>query len=83
MTDIVSSIIYYTVAIPYVSPKRATKWHPTTESGPFSVLNRGHFKTKEAAIAWAVENLGGTTYRVREVLHFPEEMACLNNIGEA
>ncbi len=55
---------YYTVVIPYAPPERATQWHPTESTGPFSTLTRGAFKTKAEAHAWAKKHLGGTSYSV-------------------
>jgi len=56
---------YWTVVIPYVSARFATKWHPTENVGPFRTLTRGAFPTEEQAIDWARAMLGGTPYSVR------------------
>lgn len=58
---------YYTVRIPYVAPERATEWHPTEPTGPWSMLTRGTYNTIEAARAWADAKLGGTPYTVAHV----------------
>jgi hypothetical protein len=57
---------YYTVRIPYTLAG-ATEWHPTTSTGPFSVLTRGAFKTAKAARAWATKHLGRTDVGRRSV----------------
>ena len=56
---------YYTIEIPYVDPRFATEWHPTTSEGPFSTLTRGNFKSQNAAIEWAKAKLNGTPYTVK------------------
>lgn len=53
---------YYTVLIPYVAPRFATPWHPTTNEGPFATLTRGAFPTQDAAIEWAQSRLNGCPY---------------------
>jgi hypothetical protein len=55
---------YYTLHVPYVGFEHATMWHPTEPDGPFKVLSRGNFKTQDAACAWALEHLNGTSYSV-------------------
>ena len=57
---------YFSVLVPYVPAKFATKWHPTSETGPFSVLSRGAFKTFDEAVSWARKNLEGLPYEVKE-----------------
>jgi hypothetical protein len=54
---------YFTLVVPY--SETPTKWHPTERFGPFSVLNRGAFRTYAAAERWAQENLGGQPYTSR------------------
>lgn len=57
---------YFTVIIPYAR-KGATRWHPTTSTGPFATLSRGSFSTVAEAKAWAEEHLGKTEWSVREI----------------
>lgn len=56
--------IMYSCRIPYVSAKFRTKWHSPDSEGPFAVLIRGSFKTKDEAIRWGKDNLNGTPYSV-------------------
>lgn len=56
---------YYTIIVPYVSPKHATKWHPTESWGPFSKLCRGNFPDEDKAIEWAQTHLNGTPYTIK------------------
>ena len=62
---------YYTVRIPYVHAK-ATRWHPTTNVGPFSTLTRGCHPSLEAARAWADSHLDGHPYSVALVEYQPD-----------
>lgn len=55
--------MYFSVLVPWSDAP--TKWHPTSKSGPFSVLTRGAFSTEDAAHAWAKNNLEGHPYEVR------------------
>jgi hypothetical protein len=57
--------VYYTVHIPWSD--KPTKWHPTEHSGPFSVLQRGAFATRELAETWARKELGDTVFYVRRI----------------
>ena len=57
---------YFTVRIPHVEAG-ATQWHPTTSTGPFSVLSRGAFKTAKQARAWADKHLNKRPYGVVQV----------------
>lgn len=59
--------MYYTIKIPFVPPAFHTEWHPTEDSGPFKVLQRGAFPTIGAAITWARQNLEGTPYTIEAV----------------
>jgi hypothetical protein len=57
---------YHTVRIPYVA-SGATKWHPTTDTGPFSQLTRGCYRGPNGladARAWADSHLDGHPYTV-------------------
>jgi hypothetical protein len=54
---------YYTVKIPYVH-ERSTKYHPTTNVGPFAVLTRGCYDALDEACAWADSHLEGLPYSV-------------------
>jgi hypothetical protein len=56
---------YYTVFVPFVPADLRTEWHPTDEIGPFSILNRGAFKTFQDAVLWARARLNGTPYTVK------------------
>lgn len=56
---------YFSVLIPYVA-KNATPWHPTEPEGPFSVLTRGAFATKEEAHMWAAKHIEGHPYGISE-----------------
>lgn len=56
---------YYSVIVPWVSPRFQTVWHPTESTGTWAVLSRGAFKTRDDAIAWAVEHLRGAPYSLR------------------
>jgi hypothetical protein len=58
-------IHYFSVLVPYVKPHLATQWHPTSPSGPFAVLSRGAFRTKQAARRWAKAHLNGSPYELR------------------
>lgn len=58
---------YFTLSIPWVPDKYATKWHPTEPAGPSSVLTRGAFDTKAEAIDWGKDNLKGTPYQIKEM----------------
>jgi hypothetical protein len=53
----------FSVRIPYtyLDP---TKWHPTEETGPFSVLMRGSFKTRAEAAKWVATNIPGHDYSI-------------------
>jgi len=57
----------WTVKIPYVGPRFRTEWHPTQPGGPFGVLARGAFYTKDEAIEWAGEHLNGTPYSIEAI----------------
>ena len=57
---------YYTVRIPFSN--KPTQWHPTTSSGPFSVLTRGAFKSVKEAEAWADKHLKGQPYSVKKIV---------------
>ena len=57
---------YFTVQIPFTE-KGATQWHPTDHSGPFSVLQRGAFKSRDEAEQWAREKLGDTVFNVLHI----------------
>lgn len=59
--------ITYHLFVPFAPAAVATKWHPTTSVGPFSVLNRGRFPTMAAAVAWGKANLNGCPYTIHEV----------------
>lgn len=59
---------YWTVLVPYVSPKFQTQWHPLCKAGPFAVLSRGAFATEDLAIAWAQKNLNGTPYTIKSII---------------
>lgn len=52
---------YYTVVIPPAPPGLATKWHD-----PRQTLTRGAFKTKREADQWALKNIPGAPYTIRE-----------------
>lgn len=54
--------VYYSVRIPWSGTP--TSWHPTSRTGPLSVLTRGAFKTKAEAHAWAHKHLRGEPYDV-------------------
>lgn len=54
--------VYYSVRIPWSDTP--TQWHPTSRTGPMSVLTRGAFKTKGEAIEWADKHLRGEPYDV-------------------
>lgn len=56
---------YFSVVIPYVE-KNATIWHPIDPVGSFSVITRGCFDTEIHADAWALKNIPGHTYTVKE-----------------
>jgi hypothetical protein len=58
---------YWTIQIPWVPRKFSTPWHPTDESGPFSVLSRGAFLTRNEAIDWGLIHLGGCPYTITKV----------------
>lgn len=58
-------LYYYSLLIPFVA-SGATQWHPTEATGPFAVLSRGAFDTRELAKAWAHANLNGKPYSVRK-----------------
>ena len=58
---------YFTVVIPWVAPRFATKWHPSEREGAFSTLTRGNFASEDLAIEWASARLNGTLYSVRKV----------------
>lgn len=62
-----SSLVYWTVIIPYVGLTRGTKWHPTEGEGPFSTLSRGAFDTEAQALAWAEEHLPGHSFTLRRI----------------
>ena len=47
----------------YYPGARATSWHPTT---PGDTLVRGSWTTVEEAHAWALENIPGHPYTIRE-----------------
>ena len=64
---------YFTVVIPWSD--KPTKWHPTEQKGPFSVLSRGCFPNGVAALEWAEKNLEGQPYSVRGV-EAPWEFTC-------
>jgi hypothetical protein len=55
---------YWTVVIPYAG-ERATQWHPTEATGPFSILTRGVFSSAQLAHDWARAKLGGHPYSLR------------------
>lgn len=56
---------YFSLLIPYVAPPLATQWHPLAPEGPFSVLSRGAFPTKQAARRWAKAHLRGSPYELK------------------
>jgi hypothetical protein len=56
--------LYYTVSIPY-DPDMPSEWHPTERTGPFSVLNRGAFKKRSLARAWAKKHLRSSRYSIK------------------
>lgn len=58
---------YWTVVIPYVPQVFQTEWHPTEQSGPFSILTRGCFVTESEAIMWGREHLRGTPYSTKKI----------------
>jgi hypothetical protein len=43
---------YYGLFLSFTNT-HATKWHPTTSTGPFAVLTRGAFDTEREALLWA------------------------------
>ncbi len=57
---------YWTVRIPYQVAGQ-TKWHPTEETGPFSTLTRGAFRTRDEACEWASRALGPGQWEAIEV----------------
>lgn len=60
--------VYYTVAIPWEwNASKRTQWHPTESTGPFSVVIRGAFDTREQALTWAKANLPSSFYEIHEV----------------
>lgn len=59
--------VYYSVRIPWSATP--TAWHPTSRTGPMSVLTRGAFKTKGEAHAWAASHLRGEPYDVAAFEH--------------
>lgn len=61
---------YWTIHIPWVPRKFSTQWHPTDESGPFAVLSRGAFLTRNEAIDWGLLNLAGCPYTIVKVEGF-------------
>ena len=65
LANLLATAAYYTVRIPYA--EYGTKWHPTDESGPYSVLTRGTFATTELAHDWARANIDGYPYSVVQV----------------
>lgn len=56
--------MYHSVLIPFSDCP--TRWHPTESTGPFKVLSRGAFATREDAHAWAGNNLANQPYEVKE-----------------
>lgn len=56
---------YYTLVVSWVPVAFQTEWHPDAETGPFSVISRGAFRTLEEALAWGRDRLGGTPYTVK------------------
>ena len=67
MLDSITGRYYFTVVLTYAPPgPTRTIWHPNMETGPFSVLTRGAFRTATAAHRWASEKgILGSTYSVR------------------
>ena len=55
---------YFTILVPFVGRKHRTEWHPTDDTGPFSTLTRGNFKSIDDAIAWGQAKLNGTPYTI-------------------
>ena len=58
--------IYWTVRIGWQEYGR-TEWHPTEKEGPFSVLSRGVFETRDHACEWASTHLGPGNWEAVEV----------------
>lgn len=59
---------YWTIRIGRETNGRShTKWHPTEETGPFSVLTRGAFTTRDEACKWASREIGPGNWMAVEV----------------
>lgn len=59
--------VYWTLSLPFAGLPKPSPWHPDKETGPFSTLSSGCFRSEEAAHTWAREKLNGGPYRVRFV----------------
>lgn len=58
----------YTVRIPYQAEHaRVNPFCPTDPTGPFSVLTRGAFMTRDAADQWAAAQIPGVDHTVCEI----------------
>lgn len=64
---------YWTVKIGRETTRPHTKWHPTEESGPFSVLTRGAFGTRDEACQWASREIGPGNWTAVEIPEFTAE----------
>lgn len=57
--------VYWSLSLPFAGLPKPSPWHPDTDTGPFSRLSSGCFRSEAAAHEWAREKLNGGPYTVR------------------